>query len=156
MEMINGIFAIIGLIFGWLITYLKFKVERKDKFRMAAIEKRLEAHQKAYAFCMLLFDVMFSDSEEEIRAIFRDGQKLMANYSLYLENGTRNKMVEALGFINAYCPKRKYLLEFEPEEKKKAIETFHKESKKVFDLAVIIQKEVELEPISFKKDTRVK
>lgn len=130
-----------------------FELERKDKFRMAAVEKRLDAHQKAYAFCMHSFEVMFSHNEEEVQRVFQEGQTLMENYSLYLENGTRKKMVEALGFLRAYCPKEKYISEFEPPERKKEIDRFHKESQKVFDLAIIIQKEVELEPISLKYNT---
>ena len=127
-----------------------FELERKDKFRMAAVEKRLEAHQKAYAFCLHSLEVMFSNSEEEVQHVFEEGHKLMENHSLYLENGTRKKMVEALGFLRAYCPKAKYISEFDPPERKKEIERFHKESQKVFDLASIIQKEVELEPIALK------
>jgi hypothetical protein len=125
-----------------------FELERKDKFRMAAVDKRLEAHQKAYAFCLHSLEVMFSSSEEEIQNVFEEGRKLMENHSLYLENGTREKMVEALGFLRAYCPKAKYISEFDPSERKNEIERFHKESQKVFDLATIIQKEVELEPIA--------
>jgi hypothetical protein len=125
-----------------------FELERKDKFRMAAIEKRLEAHQKAYAFCMHSFEVMNSHSEEDVQHVCREGLSLMENHSLYLENETRKKMSEVIGFLRAYCPKEKFISEFDRSERKKALEIFHRESKKVFELSEVIQKDVALEPIS--------
>ena len=155
MEFLIGIFTIAGVIVGWLITLLKFRIERKDRFRMAAIDKRLEAHQKAYSYCMHALDKMFSNDEEVIKHIYQEGLTIMENHSLYLENGTRKKMVESLGFLRAYCPKDKYVSEFDPSDRKKEIERFHRESKKVFELADIVQKEVELEPISLKFDAKL-
>jgi len=148
MELIIGLFTIVGGIIGWFFTYMKFKLERKDKFRMAAIEKRLEAHQKAYAQCMTFFDIMNSRDEDEVQKVFKAGQDFMANYSLYLEKGTREKFVEALGFINAYCPRWDYLRDFQKEEYKSELKRIHQESEKIFELSRIIQKEVELEPIT--------
>lgn len=147
MEITAGIFTILGIIIGWFITFWKFRLERKDKFRMAAIEKRLEAHQKAYAQCMIFVDVINEHNGEKVKIIFEDARTFYTNYSLYLEKGTRKKFVETLGFINAFCPRWDYLKNFEPNQKKEELERFHRESQKVFDLAKIIQKEVELEPL---------
>ena len=131
-----------------------FELEHKEKLKLTALDKRLEAHQKTYAFCMHALDKMFSNDEESIKHIYQEGLIIMENYSLYLESGTRKKMVESLGFLRAYCPKNKYISEFNPSDQKKEIERFHKESKKVFELADIVQKEVELEPISLKFDAK--
>jgi len=126
-----------------------FEIERRDKFKLAALDKRLEAHQKAYALCSVMMVVMDSSDEDEVRKVFKDGQKLMSVYSLYLGNGTRNKFVEALGFLNAYCPSEKFISKFDSNENKRnAMETFLKESERIFDLAKVIQEEVALEPIS--------
>lgn len=148
METIAAIFAIIGGIIGWFITYLKFKLERKDKFRIAAIEKRLEAHQKAYSQCMKFFDILDSHDENEVKHAFKDGQTFMANYSLYLEKGTRKKFIEVLGFLNAYCPREKYLKLLGPNERMSGTKKYIEEEEKVFELANLIQTEVALEPIA--------
>lgn len=150
MNTVNGIFAILGIIIGWLITYAKFKTERKDKFRMAAIEKRLEAHQKAYAVCMRFWDVIDTDSEEEVRSVIKDGKDLMSNYSLYLESGTRKMMVKTIGFFIAYCPREKFVSKFEFSKRKNAYDIFIKESKSLDELSNLIQQEVALEPISIR------
>lgn len=148
MEIINGIFAIIGLLIGWLITYIKFKVERKDRFRMAALEKRLDAHQKAYALCSKFWIVVDTNSRDEVRSIIKEGREFMSNYSLYLENGTRKKMIEVIGFFNAYCPREGFLSKFDPSKRSEALNTYVKEEKKLNELSRLIQEEVALEPIS--------
>ena len=156
MEILNGIFVIVGVVVGWLISVYQFKSERKDKFRLASIEKRLEAHQLAYSYCMKAFDTMFSDDNEVIRKIIKEGQTFMSNFSLYLEKGTRRKMVDVIGFFNAYCPKIKFLEGYEISERNKALKTFHAKSKVIFELAKIVQEEVELEPISVKQNYEIK
>ncbi|NWG28130.1 MAG: hypothetical protein HXY48_06295 [Ignavibacteriaceae bacterium] len=147
MEIINGVFAIFGLIIGWLITYIKFKIERKDKFRMAAIEKRLEAHQKAYALCSKFWVVVDTNSRDEITAIIKESREFMSNYSLYLESGTRKKMIEVIGFFNAYCPREEFLSKFSPSKRAEALNTYIKEEKRLNELSRLIQEEVALEPI---------
>lgn len=149
METVNGIFAIVGLLVGWFVTYTKFKIERKDKFRMAAIDKRLEAHQRAYAVCLHFWEVVDSDNIEEIKSVTKEAKELMTNYSLYLESDTRKLMVRTIGFFNAYCPREKFINKFEgEEERKKALEIYLKEEKCLDDLSIAIQSEVALEPVS--------
>jgi len=154
MEIIAGIFTILGIIIGWFFTFMKFKLERKDKFRMAAIEKRLEAHQKAYAQCTKFIEVIDSRDETEVHKVFKEGQEFMSNYAIYLERETRKKFIEALGVINAYLPKFKYFSEFPYPEREEKFDKFIKEVEKIFDLARVILQEVELEPLV--ESTRIK
>lgn len=151
--------GLIGVFIGAFITYLTFYInrkdnlklaeqDRKDKFRLASIEKRLEAHQKAYSYCTKLLMIMDSDDENEIRAIFNQGRDFLSNYALYLENGTRNKFVEALGVVNAYWPRKIFVKSFEPEKRKEAFEIYIRETKKIFELSQLIQKGISLEPIN--------
>ena len=134
--------AIVPVILNWL--------ERRDSYKFIAVEKRLEAHQKAYYQCMQFFKAMDIKDENEIKKIFKNGQEFFASYSLYLNDNIRKKYIEALGFVNAYCPKHSYLNKFLPEERKQALLNYHAQSKKVFELAEIIQKEVKLIPLNFK------
>lgn len=154
METIAGIFTIIGGILGWTLAFLKFKYERKDKFRMAAIEKRLEAHQKAYAQCTKFIEVIDSRDEALVHKVFKEGQEFMSNYAIYLERETRKKFIEALGVVNAYLPKFKYFSEFPYHEREEKYDKFIKEIEKIFNLARVILQEVELEPLV--ESTRIK
>ena len=84
-----------------------------------------------------------------MKNIIDKGRTLLANYSLYLGDNTRNKIVNAMGFFNAYCPREKFISKFDSNENKiKAMDTFLNESERLFDLAKVIQEEVALEPIS--------
>lgn len=154
MEIINGIFAIVGLIIGWLITYIKFKTERKDKFRMAAIEKRLEAHQKAYALCSKFWVVVDTKRRDEVIDIIQESREFMSNYSLYLESGTRKKMIDVIGFFNAYCPREEFLSKFDAGKRSEALNTYIKEEKRLNELSKLIQEEVALEPISLNETVK--
>jgi hypothetical protein len=147
MEIINGVFAIFGLIIGWLLTYIKFKIERKDRFIMAAIEKRLDAHQKAYALCSKFWVVVDTNSRDEVTSLIKESREFMSNYSLYLEGGTRKKMIEVIGFFNAYCPREEFLSKFSSSKRSEALNTYLKEEKKLNELSRLIQEEVALEPI---------
>lgn len=131
-----------------------FELEHKEKLKLTSLDKRLEAHQKAYAQCSRFWEVIDSANEEEISNVIKEGKELMINYSLYLENGTRKKMIEVLGFFHAYCPRKKFISEFEPVERKRAIEIFIKESKKLEELSKLIQEEVALEPISLNESIK--
>jgi len=143
--------AAIPLIIQWIQSREKskfFDLERKEKFRIAAIEKRLEAHQKAYAQLSRFWDIIDSNSREEVRDMIKEGKEFMYNYSLYLESGTRKKMDEVLGFLNAYCPREYYISKLEPSERTKALNTYIKEEQRLNELGKLIQEEVALEPIT--------
>ena len=151
---------ILGVLVGAaipLITFLiqrrdrrkLFEIERKDKFKLAALDKRLEAHQKAYALCSKMLVIMDTQDETEVKSIINDGRKLLNEYSLYLGKNTRYKMVESIVFFNPYCPREKFVSKFDSNtEKIKATDIFIIESERIFDFAKVIQEEVELEPIS--------
>lgn len=145
--MLQVLLTLLGIFVGSFITVLIQRYDHRVKFRLAALDKRLEAHQKAFEQCSFFVSCLDERDAEKVRKVFKDAQTFYSNYSLYLENGTRKKFVEALGFINAFCPRWDYLKDFKQEERQEELKRFHRESQKVFDLASIIQKEVQLEPI---------
>lgn len=151
--------GIIGVLIGSMITSLIFLFERKDKlklaaqerkdkFRLAAIDKRLEAHQRAYSYCTKLIMIIDSDDENEIHDIFNQGRDFLSSYALYLGNETRTKFVEVLGVINAYWPREQFINSFYADKRTEGYEIYKRETKKIFELAQLIQQEVSLAPIN--------
>jgi hypothetical protein len=58
LDMVNAIFALLGTLIGALIStatqIILTRQQIKNQFCLAAIEKRLEAHQTAYELCFKL------------------------------------------------------------------------------------------------------
>lgn len=96
--MTAAIFGLIGTILGVLIAtgYQWFWSvrERQDKFRLAALEKRLEVHQEAYTLWLeLLWSV--SKSDERIEVISK-GQDWWNKNCLYLDSKSMEAFRKAL------------------------------------------------------------
>ena len=145
--------AAVPIFINWLERKEKrklFELERKDKYKLIAVEKRLEAHQKAFYYASLFLKAMDIKNSEEVKKIFKEAQKFYSNYSLYLNDNIRSKYLEALGFINAYCPRFEYLNKFPQNERQKALTKYFKEAEKIFELINIIFQEINLEPIALK------
>ena len=66
---------------------------RKHQLRMAAIEKRLEAHQKAYALWRNLLPNIFNG--EKIAALEQECKEWWNNNCLYLEPDAREAFIKA-------------------------------------------------------------
>jgi hypothetical protein len=147
METIIGIFTILGGFIGSFITYVIFKLERKDKFRMVAIEKRLAAHQEAFKLWDNLLQVIHLNDEEKIKTL-NNAREFWFNNSLYLEKETRKRFLEAIGIVEFYKDK----LEIYREEKDKKLKEQKKKDylsdwERMMKLPEYIAKEVELEPV---------
>ncbi|MBK7377857.1 MAG: hypothetical protein IPJ03_02445 [Ignavibacteriales bacterium] len=79
--------AAIPIITIWLQSREKrkyFELERKEKMKMVAIEKRLEAHQQALKHWELMRTVIHKpDEDSEKLKIINDSDKFWLDYSLY-------------------------------------------------------------------------
>jgi len=147
METIIGIFTIIGGLIGSFITYVVFKLERKDKFRMVAIEKRLEAHQKAFSMWYKLIWVIHSPITERTKVI-SEARDFWITNCLYLEKNTRKEFDVVINLVDGYSDKLRYSKETsDPKLKENIRRDFMKDWERIFDLPKFIQSEVELEPI---------
>jgi hypothetical protein len=69
--------------------------ERKDRYRLAALDKRLETHQEAYALARKMIQTLHSNSEEK-HEIIRKVEEFWNRQCLFLTNETR------LSFRNAF------------------------------------------------------
>jgi len=69
-------------------------LERKDKFRLAALDRRLETHQEAYALARKMFQTLHSNSEEK-HEIIKKVDDFLDRQCLFLTNETRQSFREA-------------------------------------------------------------
>ena len=87
--------AAIPLITLWFQSKEKrkyFELERKEKFKLVAIERRLEAHQQAIKQWEILQSVIHKPDEEEKSIIISGVRDFWLNSCLYLEKETREKL----------------------------------------------------------------
>jgi hypothetical protein len=82
-----------GVVVGALITvaaqHWSGELERKHQLRMAAAERRLEAHQQAFALWRKL--IVSVHNESEIHAVVAECQEWWNNNCLYLSPDAREK-----------------------------------------------------------------
>ena len=101
---------IIGAAIPIIIQYIQtkekqkyFELERKEKFKLVAIEKRIEAHQQALKYWELLRSIIHkTDEDVEKQKIIKEVNKFWLDYSLYLEKETRLKFKEATWIVSFY------------------------------------------------------
>ena len=142
----------IPLIIFWLQDRQKrkyFELERKEKFKIVAIEKRLEAHQQALKLWDELRTVIHkSDNDPQKMEIINTTRDFWYSNSLYLERETRESLQKA--FWKLWLDNWKAL---EPgEEKNKEYKFFNEQWEYFHSIPEIIQQEVELEPIKPTED----
>lgn len=157
--------GLIGVVLGSIITYFIFRAERKDKlslaekdrrdkFRLVSIDKRLEAHQQALKYWELLRSVIHkSDDDEEKFKIIDESNKFWLDNSLYLERETRSKFKEAIWIVSYYKLWVDNYRDMDKGEKKEEEKKYFMQRWDDFHkLFEVIQKEVELEPIKAIED----
>ena len=145
METIIGV--IIGSLLGASVTLIVQHFERKDKFRLVAIEKRLQIHQEVFSWWYKLIWVIHSSSEDRIK-VTTEARNFWINNCLYLEKNTRKEFDIVIKLVDGYSDKLQYGKETsDPVEKDKIRQDFMNDWNRIFDLPRYIQSEVELEPI---------
>ena len=72
-------------------------ISYKNRLRMAALEKRLDVHQKAYTKCYALNSAcMYSKDGELITPYIDECQRLLVQYRLYLEENVAEEISSML------------------------------------------------------------
>jgi len=150
--------GLIGVLIGSLITYIIFRTERKDKlslaskerqdkFRLVAIEKRLEAHQKAMKYWYKMIEVIHKQGDIKTNVLL-EAREFWYDNSLYLEKETRKRFSDAISIVSMYRDKVDfYKLESFDDQKEELKKEFLKDWSDFMALPAIIQNEVQLEPI---------
>lgn len=122
--------------------------ERKDKFRLAALEKRLEVHQRAFALARGMIHTLNSAEQEERNELAKECRTFWDEQSLYLSNEIRKQFQESSFFYNFYVQQIEEMIdlkETEPVAYKKANEDLFAGREKLRQLPSIIEKAVDLE-----------
>ena len=125
-----------------------FELERKDKYKLVAIEKRLEVHQQAYARWLEMKRAASIMDNVQRLEIINTARAFWTNNNLYLEPKTRKGFAKVIGYVIANYTRFEILkdpknlsntweIEKEIEENLKFIEQF----------GDIIQQDVQLEPL---------
>ena len=73
----------------------------KNQLRLAALDRRLEVHQQAYALWQKLMDVLYD--KERIGEVIRECQDWWVRNNLYLEEGARQAFCIAYHSASTYC-----------------------------------------------------
>ena len=92
----NILFIFIGAALSMVSSWItrrderkKFELERKDKYKMVAIEKRLEAHQKAMYYWYKLLNILYDKDKVKRDDLIHKATEFLYNNALYLEKETR-------------------------------------------------------------------
>jgi len=104
--------GLIGVVIGSILTYIIFYLERKDKlrfakeervdkFKLAAIDKKLEVYQTAFKFWIELSQNLFAQTEKRI-TITQNAYEFWKNNCLYLDEDTRNAFRQCISYVNTY------------------------------------------------------
>jgi len=163
-EFIKEVFGVItpyiGVLVGSGITVLIFflskrhqekifSLERKDKMKLIAIEKRLEAHQQALVHWYSLRDVIHNYDDDDRKKVVNSAFDFWYSKCLYLEKQTRDKFYEAASIVDRYPMNLRLFREAIDETERKSMSNLLNEQwNKFHDLHPIIFSEVELEPIN--------
>jgi hypothetical protein len=139
--------TLLGIFVGAFLTLLIQWFDRKDKFRLVAIEKRLQTHQEAFAWWYKLIWVIHSPSDERIPVI-SEVRNFWINNCLYLEKNTRKEFDIVINLVNGYSDKlQQAKITLDAVEKDKIRLDYLGNWDRIVQLPKLIQSEVELEPI---------
>ena len=131
----------------------KFKLERKDKYKLVAIEKRLEAHQQAFYKSNKLRLVIHESNWKKKNDVLSDAWEFWNSNCLYLEKGTRENFYKIISLVSDYHDYlENWKLSKPGPDKENANKLMMKAWDDIHELPKIIMREVELEPISIKEE----
>jgi len=118
-------------------------VDRKDKFRLAALDEKLKAHQEAYALARQMPTVI--GSEDKNNKFFLQCDKFFSTRSLYLTQKARDAFWKALSAVHMYQMFVRSLPSEPGHQREKALERLATLVDDVLKLPSILASEVNLE-----------
>ncbi|MCF7811597.1 hypothetical protein K9N50_11480 [bacterium] len=94
----SGLIGILGVLFGVIITtlgnWIIAKRQQSDQFRLAAIDKRLKAHQDAFCLCIQLINSF--DKVDLLQSIANKSWEWWSSNCLYLDEKSSNAFKSAI------------------------------------------------------------
>ncbi len=130
----------------------KFELGRKDKYKLVAIERRLDAHQQAYKHWNKLVEIIHEKDEDKRNIIIGAARKFFFDNSLFLEKKTRKGFIVTVNQVKNY-PIALNMWQVLPQgsEKKEAHKALIREWESIYNFENILQEDIELEPIITEK-----
>lgn len=143
----DALLTILGIFIGAFFTILIQMYDRKDKFRLVAIEKRLQTHQEAFSWWYKLIWAIHSPSDDRIPVI-SEARNFWLNNCLYLEKNTRKEFDIVIKLVDGYSDKLEHAKStLDPTKKENIRKDYLGDWNRIFQLPKLIQSEVELEQI---------
>lgn len=134
----------------------KLELERKDKYKLVAVEKRLEAHQQAIIEWDIITKYLFDETDEKYKAIARARNFWLSN-CLYLEKNTRNEFDIIIRSVDNYVRDLNAYYEINEKVKREGSwKNIERNWDRIYAFPEIVLRDVELEPIAFKPITDAK
>ncbi len=125
-----------------------FNLEVKEKMKLVAIEKRLEAHQQAFKIWLDLHSLMNKHTPDDMIKTVNNAYDFWNNNALYLEVKTRKDFTKAIEIVTYHQNMIEKVRQAEDRKEKEKYKAMLYEGEDFFQkLFETIQKEVELEPI---------
>ncbi len=125
-----------------------FELEVKEKLRLLAAERRLEAHQKAFSMWWKLSTILFPKNDDEKYKIIKEARQLWIDNAIYLEKKTRIDFDKAISIASEYALNVQMAKSNENEDRRNEAKALYTKNYYFFhSVPVTIQKEVMLEPI---------
>lgn len=131
----------------------KFDLQRKDKYKLVAVERRLEVHQQAFNHWCKLRKVIHEQDVNKRNNAIKEAEDFFCNNCLYLEKNTREEFRNVISLVANYP----ILLEnWKHQDAGPDKEEAHKDMidawNRIFKFPEIIQSDVELEPIKMETE----
>ncbi len=126
-----------------------FDLEVKEKMKLVAVEKRLEAHQKALTLWYELSNVIFPHGDFDKQSkVVNKALKFWYTNCLYLEKNTRYYFREVINIVSFYSQELECYKSITDQKIKGEAYLSIMDNWKTFnDIYFTIQEEVELTPI---------
>lgn len=129
-------------------------VKFRNQLRMAGIDRRLQAHQEAFALLSALVDQMHApDVREQVQECVKWWQK----NCLYLEPDARQAFVDAYSLVSAHdSMMRASFSESEVEQFGETLVTIHRNWERIMDSINVVLEAVALPPLSANEEAALR
>jgi len=94
---------IVGGILGAGLQELRFREERKQKYRVMTFDKRLDTHQQAFHWCQELNQILNTGEPKEIHEVSVKARKWWNNNCLFLDKYSRTKMIGLFNLAHSFA-----------------------------------------------------
>jgi len=139
-AIVTGLFVLLGVWLGAFLAEKRYGTDRKDKFALVALDKKLEVHQKAFLLSRRMFFAIHNPDDEKYK-VGQEAFEFWEENCLFMSNEVRNE------FINAYWNFMNYKIYVEvwksssnPKEKKSKFYEMNEKFEQVKNVQKVIEK----------------